>query len=69
MAEKQEWVQLRCPECDHVIVSAPKDALPSGELLCPGCGAKSHAPSRLERWVAEARDKTKAIVRDLKSEK
>jgi len=62
MTENDRWVELRCPECDRLIVTAPKDNMPEGELVCPGCGHKTEAPGPLGRWVAEARHKARNLL-------
>lgn len=53
-------VEIRCPECDAMIASAPADDLPVGDLVCPNCGTVLAAPTALDKFLA----KLKTTVRD-----
>ena len=55
-------VEIRCPECDAFIVSAPEDDLPVGDLVCPNCGAVLEPPTALDKFVARVKTTVKDAV-------
>lgn len=58
MAEPKR-VEIRCPECDAMIASAPADDLPVGDLVCPNCAAVLEAPTALDKFVATLKARLK----------
>ena len=40
-----ERVELRCPNCDHPVISVPRGhKFKERRLICPGCGAHIEPP-------------------------
>ena len=62
MSAKAKRVQLRCPECNAVIGSAPEDDLPTGDLVCPTCDAVVKGPTQVDKLIGEARHAIKEII-------
>lgn len=51
MAKQSKRLSIKCPKCDHPIVTLPEDYNIEEELICPGCGVKVEPPSPFERLV------------------
>ncbi len=56
MSPEEQRVRITCPECDGFIVSAPEDELPTGDLVCPNCGAVVKAPTQFDKLVEDVKD-------------
>ena len=51
MAEQKKRLSIKCPKCDHPIVTLPENYDLEQGLICPGCGVTVEPPSPFESLV------------------
>lgn len=61
MSEPRQ-VDIRCPQCDGLIVTAPEDEMPVGDLVCPHCSAVVEAPTALDKMIAKVKAAVKQAI-------
>ena len=47
MAEERDRISIKCPNCDHPVVTLPEHYQLGGELICPGCGERLRRRRRI----------------------
>ena len=61
-------VSLRCPRCDHIVVSAPAGhRFRQRAMICPGCGAEIEPPEVWEKSTGGLMDRLQQFLRRLTS--
>jgi len=58
-----ERIRVRCPTCDHPVVTVPAGFRFDTPLVCPGCGAELAPPSELQRLAHEVGDVVGRLLR------
>lgn len=61
MSEPRQ-VDIRCPQCDSLIVTAPENEMPMGDLVCPHCSAVVEAPTAFDRMIAKVKTTVKQAI-------
>lgn len=55
-------VQIRCPECNAVIGSAPENDWPTGDLVCPVCDTIVKGPDQADKLIGEGKHAIKEMI-------
>ncbi len=62
MAKQKNRVSIKCPQCDHPIVTLPEGYDLEEGLICPGCGARVEPQGPLEALLERTEETIAKLI-------
>ena len=62
MAKQGKRIDIKCPKCDHPIVTLPEGYVLEEGLICPGCGVLVEPESPFEALVERTEETIAKLI-------